>query len=112
MDPLDIATPTGAEGWREMYPEYLLFSEENSAWEKSASWLHDSLHHPGVKYPFDSAVNEAIRSAKGQWSSRVLELPGGYGTEHRILNGYSYLAPVPVTSRDERVARARTFSKR
>lgn len=111
-DPLAVAPPRGAERWREMYPEYLLFSEDNHEWERSASWLQDSLHHPGVKYPFDSLVNEAIRTTKGQWSSRVLELPGGYGTEHRIMAGYAYLAPVPVADRAERAARAKTFRRR
>jgi pyruvate,water dikinase len=110
--PRDIKTPRGAEGWQEMYPEYLLFGAENAAWESGAFWLHDSLHHPGVKYPFDSIVNEAIRLAKGQWTSRVYALPGGYGTEHRILNGYSYLSPVPVTDARERTARAEVFADR
>lgn len=110
--PRDIKTPFGAEGWQEMYPEYLLFSTENSEWENGAFWLQDSLHHPGVKYPFDSIVNEAIRLAKGQWSSRVYSLPGGYGTEHRILNGYSYLSPVPVTDARERAGRAEIFADR
>ncbi|MGC4938568.1 PEP-utilizing enzyme [Kribbella sp. DT2] len=110
--PHDIKTPPGAEGWQEMYPEYLLFSPENSTWESSAFWLQDSLHHPGVKYPFDSIVNEAVRLAKGQWTSRVFSLPGGYGTEHRILNGYSYLSPVPVTDTQERAVRAEVFADR
>ncbi|MDJ1134463.1 PEP-utilizing enzyme [Streptomyces iconiensis] len=110
--PRDVTTPPGAAGWRDMYPEHLLFTEENGDWENSAFWLHDSLHHPGVKYPFDSVVNEAIRLTKGQWTSRVFALPGGYGTEHRILNGYSYLSPVPVTDAAERAARAEVFAAR
>lgn len=110
--PRDVKTPPGASGWREMYPEHLLFSDENDSWESGAYWLHDSLHHPGVKYPFDSVVNEAIRLAKGQWTSRVFALPGGYGTEHRVLNGYSYLSPVPVTDPAERATRAEVFAVR
>ncbi|CAN5445660.1 PEP-utilizing enzyme [soil metagenome] len=101
--------PPGAEGWRELYPPHLLV---DSGLSGLPFWVHDGLHHPGVKYPFDSIVCEAIRLAKGQWTGRGFALPGGYGTDVRILNGHVYLAPVPVTDPAERAARAELFGER
>ncbi len=116
MHPLDapfgIATPAEAAGWHDMYPHDLVFTAESRAADETRGWVYDGIHHPKVKYPFDSVVNEAIRLAKGQWTSRVFQLPGSFGTEHRLLLGRVYVAPVSVTDERTRAARATTFTER
>ncbi|MDR7565092.1 MAG: hypothetical protein QN185_05240, partial [Armatimonadota bacterium] len=49
--PFEVPTPPGAEGWQRMYPYYLLFSEENRAWEDAMLWYQDGIHHPEVLFP-------------------------------------------------------------
>jgi pyruvate,water dikinase len=109
---LSVPVPQGAENWRTMYPEHLLASAEISQWENQTYWFHDSVHHPEVKSPFDTVICEALRVAKGQWTGRAFALPGGFGTEVRIVNGYVYLAPVPVTDPRDRAERAAVFEQR
>lgn len=116
MHPLDapfgIATPADATGWQDMYPDDLVFTEESRSADETRGWVYDGIHHPRVKYPFDSVVNEAIRLSKGQWTSRVFQLPGSLGTEHRLLLGRVYVAPVAVTDPVEREARGARFAER
>lgn len=110
--PFEVPTPPGAEGWQRMYPYYLLFSEENRAWEDAMLWYQDGIHHPEVLFPFDTISHEAWRIALGQNNSRIFAIPPAYGIEQRILNGYLYITPVPVTDPkwvEERVA---VFMKR
>jgi len=38
-DPLSVPTPEGCEGWREMYPYYVLFSEDRAEYERSKFWF-------------------------------------------------------------------------
>ncbi|MDR7463034.1 MAG: PEP-utilizing protein mobile subunit, partial [Armatimonadota bacterium] len=68
--PFEVPTPPGAEGWQRMYPYYLLFSEENRAWEDAMLWYQDGIHHPEVLFPFDTISHEAWRIALGQNNSR------------------------------------------
>ena len=116
MHPLDapfgIATPADTTGWQNMYPGDLVFTEESRAADEARGWVYDGIHHPRVKYPFDSIVNEAIRLSKGQWTSRVFQLPGSLGTEHRLLVGRVYVAPVAVTDPQVREQRAARFAER
>ena len=58
--PLDVPAPAGAEGWQELYPSYLLFSEENAAWENGLFWYWDGLHRPDVEYPFIECVEDGL----------------------------------------------------
>jgi pyruvate,water dikinase len=95
-----------------MYPYYLQFSEENREWEESVFWFQDGMHHPEVLYPFDTITNEAWRIALGQYNSRVFAVPPAYGIEQRILNGYLYVTPVPVTDEQWIGERVETFMRR
>jgi len=54
--PFAVPPPEGAEDWAEMYPPYLLFSEDNREVEERTFWFLDSLHRPEVEYPFDAGV--------------------------------------------------------
>jgi pyruvate,water dikinase len=110
--PFEIQTPAGAEGWERMYPYYLLFSEENREYDDSVLWFHDGMHHPEVDAPFDTISHECWRIALGQYNSRVFAVPPAYGIEQRVLNGYVYITPVPVSSEEWMAERAPIFMER
>jgi len=110
--PFDIATPPGAEGWERMYPYYLLFSEDNRAYEDGQLWFQDGMHHPEVLYPFDTITHECWRVALGQYNTRVFDVPPAYGIEQRVLNGFLYIAAVAVADPSTIPARVEVFMKR
>ncbi|HXF71731.1 MAG TPA: PEP-utilizing enzyme [Actinomycetota bacterium] len=110
--PFEVETPPGAEGWQRMYPYYLLFSEENREWEESVLWFQDGMHHPEVEFPFDTITHECWRLALGQYNSRIFAVPPAYGIEQRILNGYVYITPVPVTDPEWTKERVDIFMRR
>lgn len=110
--PFDVTAPAGAEGWERMYPYYALFSEDNRAYEDGQLWFQDGMHHPEVLYPFDTITHEAWRIALGQYNTRIFSVPPAYGIEQRIVNGYLYVAAVPVADPTTIPARVDTFMKR
>ncbi|GIU91143.1 MAG: hypothetical protein KatS3mg011_0049 [Acidimicrobiia bacterium] len=110
--PFEVETPAGAEGWERMYPYYLLFSEDNRQYEDSVLWFQDGMHHPEVEFPFDTITHECWRVALGQYNSRIFAVPPAYGIEQRILNGYVYITPVPVTEEEWVGQRAELFMQR
>ena len=110
--PFEVTTPPGAEGWERMYPYYLLFSEENREYEDGQLWFQDGMHHPEVLYPFDTITHECWRVALGQYNTRVFSVPPAYGIEQRVVNGYLYVAAVPVADPTTIPARVETFMQR
>lgn len=110
--PFEIPTPPGAEGWQQMYPYYLLFSEDNRAYDDTQLWYQDGMHHPEVLYPFDTITHECWRVALGQYNTRVFDVPPAYGIEQRVLNGFLYIAAVPVADPSTIPARVDVFMKR
>jgi pyruvate,water dikinase len=110
--PFAVSTPAGAEGWERMYPYYLLFSDGNREYEDSQLWYQDGMHHPEVLYPFDTITHECWRVALGQYNTRVFSVPPAYGIEQRVVNGFLYIAAVPVADPSTIPARVDTFMKR
>jgi len=110
--PFDVATPPGAAGWERMYPYYFLFSEENREWEDRMLWFQDGIHHPELLFPFDTITHECWRTALGQYNSRIFAVPPAYGIEQRIVNGYLYIAAVPVSSEEWMGERVDVFMRR
>ena len=110
--PFDVSAPAGAEGWEQMYPYYLLFSAENRDYEDSVLWFRDGMHHPQVQPPFDTIIGECWRIALGQYNTRIFAVPPAYGIDQRILNGYLYIAPVPVSSAEWMQERRAIFIQR
>jgi pyruvate, water dikinase len=92
--PFAVPTPEGAEGWESMYAPYILFSEENRAWEEGLFWFYDSLHRPEVEMPFDTITHESWFPAASANVSRVFAVPAGNGYASRILNGRLYITPL------------------
>ena len=110
--PLAVPAPAGAEGWEELYPPYLLFSEENAAWENGLFWYWDGLHRPDVEYPFDTIMHEAYMMSVSAALSKLFPSPAGRGAVSRVHNGRLYLADVPFKDDAEAAARAPLFARR
>jgi pyruvate, water dikinase len=110
--PFEVKTPPGAEGWERMYPWYLRFSEDNREWEDRVLWFQDGIHHPEVETPFDTITHEFWRVGLGQYNARIFAVPPAYGIEQRIVNGYMYITPIPVTDEEWVGERATLFTER
>lgn len=95
--PYDLPTPPGAEGWEELYPYYLLFSEDRRAEEEAAFWFQDGMHWREVLYPFDSIFMEFALKSLSQYNTRFYIIPPAMGVDFRVINGYTYLSPVAIT---------------
>jgi pyruvate,water dikinase len=110
--PFDIETPPGAEGWEELYPYYMVFSEDRRAYEDSMFWFQDGIHWPTVMTPWDATFFEYAIAALSQYNTRHYLIPPAHGVDARILNGYGYLSPVGVADPAEIEARVPHFLER
>jgi pyruvate,water dikinase len=105
----------GAEEWREMYPQHLVFSKDNPEqveYESSRLWFLDSLHAPYPLSPLDCYSHDMFRLTLTQAANRMYLVPAARGFDHRILNGYLYLSSREVEDPDEIGRRAETFQRR
>src|SRR3990172_6708259 len=95
--PFDVKTPPGGEGWQDLYPYYLVFSEDRRGEEETAFWFQDGVHWREVLYPFDSIFMEFALKCLSQYNTRFYIIPPAMGVDYRVLNGYTYLSPVAIT---------------
>ncbi len=105
----------GTEGWERIYPYHYRFvtdDPERRAYEEKMFWFYDGLHYPEPMYPFDIIWDEAWFLALSQYNTRIFAIPPVYGVDHRIVNGYLYISPVPVTDPKEIEARVAHFMER
>jgi pyruvate,water dikinase len=107
-----LGSPEGAEGWRELYPYYALFSAERRIFEEGKFWFFDGMHSPEPLYPFDTITTENWWVAASQMATRVWPFPLALGIDHRIINGYLYISPNAVTDPDKVAERQEHFAKR
>src|SRR5438105_10792169 len=112
LSPFEVETPPGAEGWRNMYPPYVLFSEENREFEDNAFWIWDSMHLPEVQLPFETHTHENWIYCASVANSRIFAVPPSFGFTQRMLNGYEYVALSPVNDPKEIEARVPVFMAR
>ncbi|WP_369133997.1 PEP-utilizing enzyme [Modestobacter sp. I12A-02662] len=108
----EASTPVGAEGWQDMYPYYLVPSEETREEEDARLWFADTMHWSRGALPFDSIGAEAVYLGAGQNSTRIFVLPASLGLDVRMQNGYVYISPIPVTDPEEIGRRAALFQER
>ncbi len=106
----EIESPTGSEGWTEMYPYYILFSKERDTFDKF--WFCDTMHWTTPLYPFDTFTVESAISALGKYNTHVYLIPPALGIDIRVLNGYVYLSPISVDNPEEIKRRSEDFSER
>jgi pyruvate,water dikinase len=113
--PAEMPDLPGTEGWREMYPAHMVFSKDNPKqieFESSRFWFLDSVHNPYALSPLDSYRPNMWRLVLAQSANRIFLLPPARGLNQRILNGYLYLCPEPVTDPAEIGRRVPEFEKR
>ncbi|MDR2240543.1 MAG: PEP-utilizing enzyme, mobile region [Zoogloeaceae bacterium] len=116
-DPHDVKAQTipGTEGWERMYPYQYQFVTDDpvrNQYEKEMFWFHDGLHYPEPLYPFDTIWDEAWYLALSQFNNRIFMVPPVRGVDHRVINGYIYISPVPVKNPDEIGSRVPHFMER
>ncbi|MBP9654407.1 MAG: PEP-utilizing enzyme, mobile region, partial [Rhodocyclaceae bacterium] len=63
-------------------------------------------------YPFDTIWDEAWFLALSQYNNRIFMVPPVRGVDHRMINGYVYISPVPVKNPDEIGSRVPHFMER
>ena len=115
MDPHDVPTIPGTEGWERMYPYQYQFTKDDlkrATFESSQIWYYDGLHYPEPHYPFDLLWDEFWFLALSQFNSRHYIIPSALGIDHRIVNGYVYISPVGITGPKEIEKRVPLFMER
>lgn len=115
--PHDVKAKTipGTEGWERMYPYQYQFVTDDpvrNQYEKEMFWFYDGLHYPEPLYPFDTIWDEAWYLALSQYNNRIFMVPPVRGVDHRIINGYVYISPVPVKDPEEIGSRVPHFMER
>lgn len=106
---------SGTEGWERMYPyqyQFVTDDPERNQYEKDTFWFYDGLHYPEPLYPFDTIWDEAWYLALSQYNNRIFQVPPVRGVDHRIINGYVYISPVPVKDPAEVGRRVPNFMER
>ncbi|GEL18840.1 PEP/pyruvate-binding domain-containing protein [Pseudonocardia asaccharolytica] len=110
--PFEVATPSGAEGWEDLYTESSLFSPERRSYEEQVFWFQDAVHWPRPLPPWDATFFEYALATLSQYNTRHYMIPAARGVDYRILHGYAYLSPISVTDPAEVQARSTQFLER
>jgi pyruvate,water dikinase len=110
--PYSIETPSGCEGWQEMYPYYAVFDERRRETDENRFWFWNSMHFPVPMPAFDVICIDSPYQAVGSWQNRVFAVPPAMGIDYRIVNGYVYISGNPVTDPEKIAERAGFFQKR
>ncbi|HET9596887.1 MAG TPA: PEP-utilizing enzyme [Anaeromyxobacteraceae bacterium] len=114
-NPHEFKTLPGTEGWERMYPyqyQFVTDDPERQRYEEETFWFYDGLHYPEPLCPFDTIWDEAWYLALSQYNTRIFSVPPVYGVDHRMVNGYVYIAPVPVKDPAEIGERVKAFLER
>jgi pyruvate,water dikinase len=110
--PFSIETPAGCEGWEEMYPYWSLFDENRREADENRLWFWNSMHFPLPMPAFDIVETDHPYAAFAGWQNRAFAVPPVMGVDYRIVNGYVYISPNPVTDPELIGQRAEIFQKR
>ena len=115
QNPHEVEKIPGTEGWERMFPyqyQFVTDDPERQKYEDEMFWFYDGLHYPEPMYPFDMIWDEAWFLALSQFNTRIFAVPPVYGVDHRIINGYIYISPVPVMDPEEIQKRVPLFMER
>ena len=81
--PFEIAAPTGAEGWQELYALLARCSARTAvSYEESVFWFQDGVHWPEALTPWDATVLEFAIASLAQYNTRHYVIPPAHG--HRL----------------------------
>jgi pyruvate,water dikinase len=95
-----------------MYPYWALFDEHRRDHDESRLWFWNSQHFPFPMPPFDMVEVDHPYYTLGGWQNRAFATPPAMGVDYRVVNGYVYISPNPVTDPDKIAERAGYFEKR
>ena len=70
ISPYDDPAPESAQGWRDLYPYYLHFTEHRRTEDEAKFWFADLTHWPRVFKPFDCISVEFACRCLGQYNTR------------------------------------------
>ena len=113
--PAEMQDIPGTEGWREMYPSYMVFSKDSPKqieFESSLFWYADFLHNPYPLTPLETFSPDMWRLTLAQSNNRIYMVPPSRGLNIRILNGYVYLNAYSVEDPEEIQKRDGIFHQR
>ena len=110
--PFEVEGPDGVEGWEELYPYSVVFSEDRREYEDGNFWFWDSMHWGEAMTPWDSTFMEMAIASLSQFNSRHYRIPPADGIDFRVLYGYPYFSPVPVDDGARIEARVPEFMER
>ncbi|MFN4145311.1 MAG: PEP-utilizing enzyme [Runella sp.] len=96
ISPYEHTAPQGAEGWKELYPYYMVFQDNLRENEEKKFFFCDSQHWPNVFKPFDAITVEYAVKTLSQYNTRQWLIPPANGIDFKIHNGYCYMSPVAV----------------
>ena len=111
-DPFSIETPSGCEGWEEMYPYWARFDERRRESDSKRLWFWNSMHFPLPMPAFDMVEVDHPYLTFAGWQNRAFAVPPAMGVDYRVVNGYVYISPNPVTDPEAIAERAEFFQKR
>lgn len=111
-DPYEIETPSGAEGWEQLYSYHNLFLQQRRDEDSAKTWFRNSLHFPEVSYPFDQLTIDGSFTGTGVMNTRVFALPPALGLDVRVVNGYTYMSALPSPDEETQQRRGAEFAKR
>jgi pyruvate, water dikinase len=94
--PFEVEGPEGVEGWEELYPYSVPFSEGRREYEESRFWFQDSMHWGWAMTPWDSTFLEFAIASLSQFNTRHYRIPPADGIDFRVLYGYPYFSPVTI----------------
>jgi len=94
--PFELEGPEGIEGWEELYPYSVLFSEDRREYEEDRFWFWDSMHWGAAMTPWDSVFLEMAIASLSQFNSRHYRIPPADGIDFRVLYGYPYFSPITI----------------
>ncbi len=117
QDPHAVPSIPGTKGWERMYPYYYSFvpgseDAEMASYESSQLWFVDNLHQTGPLLPFESIVDDCWWPSLSQISTRMVCFPTSRGIDHRMLNGWVYLASLEETDPAEVERKAQVVGQR
>lgn len=95
VDPHEVPEIPGTEGWEEMYPYYYIFGKgktEREKYESEQFWFYDGVHYPFPMHPLDIIWDDMWHMTLSGAVSKLFAIPNSNGIDHKILNGYIYLA--------------------
>ena len=110
--PFGLEAPQDIDGWEELYPYSVLFSEGRREYEDNRFWFWDSMHWGGAMTPWDSTFLEMAIASLSQFNSRHYRIPPADGINFRVLYGYPFFSPVPVDEPARIEARIPEFVER